>query len=131
MKSTILQQDKLNSLVSKWLTEIKSNYESELGYLARVNNELSVDKQLLLEKLSSLSEVEKQLSEMVETEIEVDGVFMSNVDYDTLKQQLLQAGMHMWGKIKQRLKVIVDKPWELITNKQTTLEFNQMKMENE
>ena len=85
--------------VKQWIDEDKNRFVQELNTLAENNIVLQTSCQVLQERLKILESVERQMRMSVTEDIEVNGIFVSNTLFDSMMEDIVNAGQSMWEAI--------------------------------
>ena len=114
--------------VKQWIEEDKGRFVQELNVLAENNVVLQTSCQVLQERLRILSSVEQQLKASVSEEVEVDGIFISNDLFNTMIQDVVNAGQSMWEVIQQRLVTVIQRPYQMFNIRENTEEDENLSL---
>lgn len=85
-------------VIIDWFTEIKVLYDNEI----------------LLQQVIDLKRVQEKLRHVVDEDEEMDvkGIFISNIDLETMKSKLRHTRNLIWQGIKERIHNVLMRPWE-------------------
>lgn len=131
LQKEVIKTQLTTTTVSEWIAELKDRFMSELAVLSDYNLTLEVNCQALRDRLEVLQAVEKQLqSNLEDEEVNVEGIFLSNVEFNELSGRIVEVGQNIWDNIKKRLLTIMQKPYQMFQVKDVSEQAAALKVQN-